>query len=74
MKIYICPECGWLRVVSRRKDVECHKCGNEQMKLTNLEFTKYSGMNEKTILTHGCIFIVGKSNGYGGFYRGTENY
>ena len=47
MKVYICPECGWVRVVSRRKDVECYKCGNEQMKLTNLEFTKYSDMSEK---------------------------
>ncbi len=47
MKIYICPECGWLRVVSRRKDVECHKCGNGEMKLTNLEFAKYTEMNDK---------------------------
>lgn len=47
MKVYICPDCGWVRVVSRRKDVECYKCGNEQMKLTNLEFTKYSDMSEK---------------------------
>ena len=47
MKVYICPECGWVRVVSRRKDVECYKCGNEQMKLTNLEFTKYSDDEQK---------------------------
>ena len=47
MKIYICPQCGWLRMVSRRKDVECHKCGNEQMRLTNLEFDKFTGMSEK---------------------------
>ena len=26
MKVFICPECGWMRVVSRRKDVECFKC------------------------------------------------
>ena len=24
MKVYICPSCGWMRVVSRRKDVECY--------------------------------------------------
>ncbi len=30
MKVYICPSCGWIRVVSRRKDVECYKC-SEQM-------------------------------------------
>ncbi|MEE1008472.1 MAG: DNA-directed RNA polymerase subunit M [Agathobacter sp.] len=47
MKIYICPHCGWIRMVSRRKDVECHKCGNEQMRLTNLEFERYSNMSEK---------------------------
>ena len=22
MKVFICPECGWMRVVSRRKDVD----------------------------------------------------
>lgn len=47
MKIYICPTCGWVRMVSRRKNVECHKCGNEQMRLTNLEFEKYTEMTEK---------------------------
>ena len=47
MKIYICPDCGWVRMVSRRKNVECHKCGNEQMRLTNLEFEKYTEMPEK---------------------------
>lgn len=46
MKIYICPACGWLRVVSRRKAVECHKCGNAQMKLTNLDFAKYTDMKD----------------------------
>ncbi|WP_455721146.1 DNA-directed RNA polymerase subunit M [Agathobacter sp.] len=34
-------------MVSRRKVVECHKCGNEQMRLTNLEFNKYTDMSEK---------------------------
>lgn len=34
-------------MVSRRKDVECHKCGNEQMRLTNLEMEKYSNMSEQ---------------------------
>ena len=28
MKVYICPNCGWLRTVSRRKEVECFKCGH----------------------------------------------
>jgi Zn-finger nucleic acid-binding protein len=47
MKIYICPDCGWIRVVSRRKDVECHRCGQRQMRLTNLDLEKFSGMTEQ---------------------------
>lgn len=47
MKIYICPQCGWMRMVSRRKDVECHQCGNEQMWLTNLDLEKYTAMSEE---------------------------
>ena len=47
MKVYICPECGWLRMVSRRKDVECHKCENSQMELTNLEMTRFAEMTEQ---------------------------
>lgn len=47
MKIYICPDCGWIRMVSRRKEVECSKCGRPQMRLTNLEFGKYTNMSEK---------------------------
>ena len=47
MKIYICPDCGWIRMVSRRKEVECFKCCRPQMRLTNLEFGKYTNMSEK---------------------------
>ncbi|MFR4053949.1 MAG: DNA-directed RNA polymerase subunit M [Agathobacter rectalis] len=47
MKIYICPDCGWIRMVSRRKEVECFKCGRPQMRLTNLGFGKYTNMSEK---------------------------
>ena len=47
MKIYICPQCGWMRMVSRRKDVECHQCGNEQMLLTNRDLEKYTAMSEE---------------------------
>lgn len=31
IKIFICPKCGWMREVSRRKEVECFKCGEKQM-------------------------------------------
>ncbi len=47
MKIYICPECGWIRMVSRRKDVECHRCGYSQMRLTNLGLEKFTDMSEE---------------------------
>jgi hypothetical protein len=46
MKIYICPQCGWMRMVSRRKSVECHHCGREQMRITNLDLEKYTRMSE----------------------------
>lgn len=47
MKVYICPECGWMRVVSRRKNVECFKCGNMQMTATKLPYEKIVHMTEK---------------------------
>lgn len=46
LKVYICPDCGWLRTVSRRKNVECHRCGNDTMVLTKLEYEKYAAMSE----------------------------
>ena len=47
MKVYICPNCGWMRVVSRRKDVECYKCNDTQMVLAKLVFAKYTEMSEE---------------------------
>lgn len=47
MKVFICPKCGWLRVVSRRKDVECFKCGELQMVVTKLPYEKVSQMTEE---------------------------
>ena len=47
MKIYICPQCGWIRMVSRRKDVECLQCGDGQMRLTNLDLEKFTDMSEE---------------------------
>ena len=31
----------------RRKEVECHQCGNSDMRLTNLDLEKYSSMSEE---------------------------
>lgn len=47
MKVYICPKCGWLRAVSRRKEVECFKCGNSQMEVAKLSYEKFVTMDEK---------------------------
>jgi transcription initiation factor TFIIIB Brf1 subunit/transcription initiation factor TFIIB len=47
MKVFICPECGWMRVVSRRKDVECYKCGVKDMAPVKLDFAAFSGMSEE---------------------------
>lgn len=47
MKVYICPECGWIRVVSRRKSVECFKCGERHMAVTKLSYQKVGEMSEQ---------------------------
>lgn len=47
MKVYICPECGWMRIVSRRKDVECYKCEEKQMVLAKLDYADYTEMSEE---------------------------
>ncbi len=36
-----------MRVVSRRKDVECYKCNDTQMVLAKLDFAKYTEMSEE---------------------------
>ena len=46
MKVFICPNCGWIRVVSRRKNVECFKCGEIQMAVTKLPYEKVGNMSE----------------------------
>ena len=47
MKLFICPGCGWLRPVSRRTLVECHKCGVLQMEPVKLTYNKYTTMSLK---------------------------
>lgn len=36
-----------MRVVSRRKDVECYKCEEKQMVLAKLDFAKFTEMTEE---------------------------
>ena len=45
IKLYICPECGWMRTVSRRANVKCFKCSNVEMVPVKLEYTKYVQMS-----------------------------
>ena len=47
IKIYICPKCGWMRTVSRRKEVECYQCECEQMELTKLTYERFAHMTDK---------------------------
>ena len=63
MKVYICPECGWMRVVSRRKQVECYKCGQWQMSSVKLDFLKYTEMNEEERKNYaeGWLYIHNKN-------------
>ena len=47
IKVYICPKCGWMPTVSRRKNVECYKCGEQEMFQVKLTYDKYSEMTLK---------------------------
>lgn len=47
MKVFICPQCGWVRTVSRRKHVECYKCENREMLQAKVSFMDYSKMSEQ---------------------------
>ena len=48
MRLFICPECGWMRTVSRRASVECFKCNGVMMQPVKLEYTQYVKMLEET--------------------------
>lgn len=63
MKVFICPECGWIRTVSRRKEVECHKCSGVQMLPSRLTFGEYSQMSDeqREDYAQSWLFIHGKA-------------
>ena len=65
MKVFICPECGWMRVVSRRKQVECFKCGQWQMMLSKIDFIQYTEMTEQERLDYaqGWLYIHNRKSG-----------
>ncbi len=47
MKVFICPACGSITTVSRRKEMFCHKCQGTKMVPSKLTFSKYTEMNEQ---------------------------
>ena len=63
MRLFICPECGWMRTVSRRASVECFKCNGVMMQPVKLEYTQYVKMSEQERMeTVGCISIGKRAN------------
>lgn len=65
MKVFICPECGWIRTVSRRKEVECHKCSEVQMLPSHPTFAEYSKMSDeqRNDYAQSWLFIHQKTRG-----------
>ncbi|MBU5474258.1 MAG: DNA-directed RNA polymerase subunit M [Clostridiales bacterium] len=47
MKVFICPGCGSMTTVSRRKEVTCYKCEGIKMVPSKLSFAQYSEMDEQ---------------------------
>ena len=41
LRVYICPGCHDVRPVARRKEVTCHHCDSEMMRL-NLTYAEFS--------------------------------
>lgn len=66
MKIYICPECGKFREVSRRRDVVCMRCQNEvPMELIKLTMEEYFDMSqeERDEYAKSWLYIHGRLRG-----------
>lgn len=47
IKLFICPNCGWIRTVSRRAGVECFKCKGQQMNSLKLEYSRFVEMTSQ---------------------------
>lgn len=45
IKLFICPNCGWIRTVSRRVEVECFKCSDVKMIPSKLDYTQFVQMS-----------------------------
>ena len=62
MRVYICPDCGWMRMVSRRKNVECYKCGVQDMTLAKVDFATYVSWSEKERQEYARLYNAGLKN------------
>lgn len=47
MKIFICPGCGRMTAASRKKEVNCSRCGELPMERAKLTFEKFTEMDEQ---------------------------
>lgn len=47
MKVFICPSCGRMTVGSRKKEVSCSKCNEENMERAKISFQQYTAMDEQ---------------------------
>jgi hypothetical protein len=65
IKIYICPQCGGMRMVSRRKTVGCNRCGRGEMRITNLNLEKYTDMSsdDRNSYARAWLYIHNKQKG-----------
>ncbi len=65
MKVFICPECGSITAVSRRKEMFCHKCSGARMVPCKLSFSKYSEMDEqqRKDYSESWLYIRNRTNG-----------
>lgn len=72
MKVFICPSCGWIRAVSRRKEVECFKCGQNNMELTRMTYEKYASMSEeeRENYSESWLYIHNRTTGNAGMRSG----
>lgn len=52
IKLFICPNCGWVRTVSRRTDVECFRCSWPGMKPVKLDYQRYIDMDDEERLRY----------------------
>lgn len=44
LRVYICPDCGSIRPVARRKEVNCYQCDSAMvgLKLTYVEYSEWN--------------------------------